>query len=122
VHDRDETILLDRVIGGDTLPAIGERHGITRQAVHQIITSRALTHTGRIVREMWQAQIDGEILILAIPAGFSEYQNAAVDYLHWVLRELDRLWDIQARVHYVPLLDGGFAFGLEDPDIRGGNR
>lgn len=38
--DRNNAIFCERLIGGDSLAAIGRRHGITREHVRQIFAKR----------------------------------------------------------------------------------
>ena len=100
--------------------AISGSVGVSHETVRKRLRAATHDHIRDIVVNLWQAQRDGQMLLLAIPAGFDAEQNLAIDYLRWVLGQLAELWGIRADVHYRPTPDGAIAFGLTDPAMPGG--
>lgn len=112
---RDHEIL-ERRIRGETLREIGQEFDLSPEGVRGIVKRATHDHIARLVAEMWSAQRSGQALVLAVPSWADAGDQAAVvDYLRWVLRELDRLWDVQPVIEYRPTLDGAFVFALTDP-------
>jgi hypothetical protein len=113
LSEHSEQIFQERVLDGRTFRALGERFDVSSQRVEQVFRAFARQHINQIELNLMVARKEGNLLALAIPSGFEPEQNAAINYLHWVLRELKRR-DLTIQVHYRPLPEGEIAFLLED--------
>jgi hypothetical protein len=114
-QERDEAVMLRR-IAGDTLRAIAEDHGLSIEGA-RIVSNRAIRrHTAEVLCSMWDAQRQGELLVLAIPDAAHPDQMMAVHYLDFLLHQLDAI--ARVKVHYRPTAEGHVCFALEDVNFN----
>lgn len=112
--ERDEHLLLKRITGAST-SELGAEYGIGREAARVAAERAGRRHVESVLLEIWLAQKQGEILGLACPPDIaSTGDEAAVHaYFEWVLVELAKQ-GVEPRVHYRPVLGGGFVMFVED--------
>jgi hypothetical protein len=92
---RDQQIILERA-RGDTLEAIGERHGVSYQRVQMIV--RETRHAiDRLELELLKARKTGEAIGLAIPNQDQADRQLALSYFGWCVEQL-RSRDVQVAV------------------------
>jgi hypothetical protein len=105
--------MLYQRVAGSTLQEIADDHGVTPQTVHVIVDRTGRRHVEDVLLQMWLAQKQDTLLVLAVPPGLAEEQTAAIAYLDWLLHEFAELGE-EVTVHHRPTLTGAIAFALED--------
>jgi hypothetical protein len=109
---RDQQILEER-IRGDTLEAIGRRHGcLTREGVRFIVAREGERQVADLIRRLRENVGTGQLEVLLIPNGPD--LDAALAHLRWVLTELAER-GMRTIVH-PRIVPNGVAFGLELAD------
>lgn len=106
--------MLYQRVAGATLQEIADEHSVTSQTVHVIVDRTGRRHVEDVLLQMWLAQKQDTLLVLAVPAGLAEEQRLTLRYVDWLLSEFAALGET-VRVHYRPAgFDGGFVLALED--------
>ena len=109
---RNLEMLYQRVEGA-TLQQIADQHSVTPQTVQVIVDRTGRRHIESVLLQMWLAQGQDQLLVLAVPDALEADQAIALRYLEWVLTGLAEL-EVDVKVHYRPTLTGAIAFALED--------
>lgn len=117
-QERDQQILFDRV-RGDTLVEIGSRHGVSHQAVSQIVVREGRQHVDRLETQLMVARKEGNAIALVVPFQEPSDYQAVLRYWAWVLDAL-RARDIDIRATTRPT-PNGLVLLLEDVTDYGGS-
>jgi hypothetical protein len=108
LSDRDLRVVREHE-AGDTYQSIGERHGITRQYAH-LIVSKARQHVDSLELDLLRAKKTGEHPTLLVPFG-PDY-TLAQDYLQFCRDQL-RARGVRVKVRAKQTKEGT-AFQLEE--------
>ena len=110
-QQRDQQIFFERV-RGDTVAGIGSRHGVSHQAVSQIVVRERNRHLDRLEMQLMVARREGQVVGLAVPNQAQDDRVLALRYFAWVLDAL-RARDLEIKVETRPTSEGLVLF-LED--------
>jgi hypothetical protein len=113
MSDRNQAILMQH-IGGETFRELGARYDLSAMGCHAIFRREARQHVESVLLQMWAAQKEDALLVLAVPSALDQEQQLAYRYVDWLLGALVEE-GAEPHVHYRPAgFDGGFVMALED--------
>jgi hypothetical protein len=101
---RDETILRER-LKGDTLHAIGGRHGLSHEGVRYVVARETRRMIDEIHLDLLTSHATGEAPSFVIPEHGGEDFDLAMEYVQFVTRELAER-GMRVRVEYRPTYNG----------------
>jgi hypothetical protein len=117
--DRDQQILVERS-RGDTRREIGERHGLSHEAVRLIVVREGRNQIDDLELRLLANRKTGDVELYLIPDHGGPEFDLAIDYFQWCLRQLAER-GVETQIHYRPV-PNGVAFGIEDVTNYGEDR